>query len=181
MKKVLFIVLPYILIYCENKIKDVNNLTKKFDLPQYISEDATIYHIDSGKVKVVIKTKELIIKKQETFVTREFPKGINAYIYDNNKKIKFRIRSNYANHNSETNIIKLKDSVMAINKNNDSLSTQELTFDNNNDKIYSNSVVKIFKDGQYWKGQEGFESDINFNKYKIKKTFGKVNSSDYDN
>ena len=72
---------------------------------------------------------------------------------------------------SEKKLIHLRNDVRVTNEKDEKLRSEELFWDQAAQKIYTNKVVRITRDGETITG-EGLESNENFTKYRILKPFG---------
>lgn len=94
------------------------------------------------------------------------PKGLKATFYDDSLHVKSFIKSNYGIRYTNKETTELKNNVMVINVYGDTLTTEDLIWDENKNKIYSNDIVTV-KTPKEIIVSKGFESNPTFTKYKF--------------
>jgi LPS export ABC transporter protein LptC len=178
--KLLFITgVSLLFVSCENDIQKINSITNTAELPEIKAEDVEVLYSDSGFVQMKLTAKSI---RQFTNVENpymEFPEGIFVRFYDDSLNIESEIRANYAIYYSEKKLWEARGNVIANNLlTGEKLNTEELFWDENTRTIYSNSFSRIeTQDGTFY-GQDGFESNQRFSKWKLKGSRGTVNFKD---
>ncbi len=108
-------------------------------------------------------------EEEEPFT--EFPEGVEIEKFDANMKIVSRITSNYAQYFEKKKKWIAKNNVIAVNLQGDSLKTEELTWEQDKEKIYSDQFVTVIRQNQIINGI-GFESNQNLSDWEIKEVTG---------
>lgn len=155
---------------CENDLARVNTITAKLDEPVETSRGVEAIVSDSARVKVVLKTPLLrSYKGKEPY--QLMPKGVNIVFYDKDLQVESTLTAKYARHNEDEKRYVVRDSVVVINSKNEKLETEELIWEEETDRIYSDKFVKITTENQIIEG-EGLVTNQKFDPYVIKRPTG---------
>ncbi len=157
-----------------NKPEEIKAITEVQDVPSLIITKLETTINDSGMVKYRFTTPELYQYDKKEKPYTEFPKGLNVIMYDKNKQIEARIKSNYAKYLTQDKLWELKNDVEAVNQKGDVLNTEQLFWDENKQLIYSNLFTKITTKSEILTGI-GFESNQNLSSYTFKQPQGIFN------
>jgi len=164
---------------CSNTMEEVNALTRTEEIPSLHSYNIEVIQTDSGLISFKMFAPELkrFEKEEEPYI--EFPQGITVYGYDYHQNIMSSIKADYAKHFEEKNIWIAERDVVAINKREgNQLNTEYMVWDVGEKKLYSDKFSRITtKDGVFY-GQNGFEADDTFSKWKLLNTKGTINVKD---
>ena len=170
------LVLPliaFIVGACENDIEKVKIISSKDELPVESTINATLIYSDSAELQV-----KLIAPQLDRFLGErpyiELPRGVEIEFYDGDMKVSSRLTANYAISYEEEGIMEAKGNVILVNELGEKLNTEHLIWDEKTGMIYSEEFVKITTADEIIIG-EGFESNQNFTKFKIKKIKGTIN------
>lgn len=182
-RSVLFLVLVCIsgilFVSCnKNDIETINLYKKEKKLPDISVKEAEIVFTDSGKTKVKVKAPELHKYKLENEPYTEFPEGLNVYFYNFRQNVKSTIKANYAIYYEDKNLWEAKDDVRAVNQKGEKLNTEHLYWDQKKEKIYSNKFTRITSGEEVFSGKNGFVSNQDFTKWRLKKSKGTVKIED---
>ena len=169
----------FFLFACENDIERINLLTNPEELPDIQGEDMEILYSDSGMVKTKLIAKSI---KQYSKIERpyfEFPNGIHVFFYNADMEYESEMTADYAIYSNEEKFWVARGNVMAVNYGKgEKLNTEELFWDENTRKIYSNSFSRIEnKDGTFY-GQNGFEANQKLTSWKLKGSRGTLHVKD---
>jgi LPS export ABC transporter protein LptC len=160
------VVLSVATIGCTSEDIKQKVLNDRANLPLETGKNVYITYTDSGlvKVKVFAPLIERYAKdeKQETIMQ----KGITAYFYGKNEKVESYLKSKYAIRYDQKKKMIARNNVILVNNKGDTLSTEELIWDEYNQRISSDKFVKITTKDEIITG-DGFESNTEFTKYKI--------------
>ena len=126
---------------CENDPKEIENWTKRTELRE---EAKTIesYLSQSGVMKAKL-TAPLMYRYQRDTVFTEFPNTLNVEFYDDSVRVESWLTAKYGIYYDNLNKVFLRDSVVVINKEGDTLRTPELWWDQNMQKFYTNKPSRI--------------------------------------
>ena len=131
----------FLLSSCENDPKEIENWTKKTELRE---EAKTIesYLSQSGVMKAKL-TAPLMYRYQRDTVFTEFPNTLHVDFYDDSVRVESRLTAKYGIYYDNLNKVFLRDSVVVINKEGDTLRTPELWWDQNMQKFYTDKPSRI--------------------------------------
>jgi LPS export ABC transporter protein LptC len=144
---------------------------EEYDGPIVEAENVVTYYSDSARV-----TLKLEAEKQLEFDNgdREFPKGVYLEFYDEDGNISSTMRSDYCYYTQATGIYKASgDVVIKGVKKEEQLNTEELFWNQREEKIHTDKFVRIEKDGEIHMG-DGLEANQDFTEYSILKSRGSI-------
>ncbi|GHB52236.1 hypothetical protein GCM10008106_36160 [Mongoliitalea lutea] len=136
--------------------------------PVSIGYDVNLYHSDSAIVRIHLKA-----KKQLEFETGdyEFPEGIDITFFDEEGIVTTTIRADKGYYIRKDHLYRGEGDVQVKNlEKEQSLASEELFWDPNAKKIYTEKFVTVTDKKSIIKGT-GLEADEGFNEYKIYKPF----------
>jgi LPS export ABC transporter protein LptC len=165
------------LFSCNNDINEVNRLNETDTTPGMYARNVTIAESEAGRIKYrltapLLNRYELPGKSAKTI----FPEGFNVVFYDSLQpdKIRTEITAEYGLDDEGQRIMEAKTNVVVINYlKNEKLNTEQLIWDKNLKKVYSNKFVTITTPDKIIYG-EGMESDEKFERWTIKKPKGEM-------
>ena len=166
----------FLALSCENDIQRIQSLTNSEILPDVSGENIEIIYTDSSRLEMFLRASEIKQYSKEEKPYIEFPKGIYVEFYDDSTNIEAILKADYALYYTDDKLWEARGNVFAHNKEkNEKLNSEELFWDENQKLIYSNSFSRIeTEDGTFY-GQDGFESNEKFTKWKLKGSRGTVN------
>lgn len=147
-----------LLLSCERKSDTIKSF-EILSLPAVTRINfETILTTDSGKVQLTMSAPLLETFKNTDDPYSEFKSGLSILFYEGNEEPIASATSKYARHSDKKNLWELKDSVVLINEANEKLETEQLFWDEDKDRIYTDRFVKITREDQTIMGTR-FESD----------------------
>ena len=162
-------------LFCFSCNRDAKMRIKSFEerslIPGLEVENLVTVVSDSGRAKYRITTADWKVYDKADSPYWEFPKGIFLESFDKELVVQASIKSKYAMYEENTKVWSLKDSVEAVNLSGKKFESEELYWDQNAEKIYSNKFITITEKDRIIKGV-GFESDQSMEHYIIKKPQG---------
>ena len=166
-----------LLFSCENDIKKVKELTNVEQLPVIHATDVETIYSDSAVVRLKITGPELKefeeTEEREAFI--EFPKGMKAVFYNKSGRIESSLEADYAVFWKKIKQFEARTNVVVKNfTEKQELYTEQLFWDQEEEKIWSDKFVKIITEKGPTYGEEGFESDHNFTRFRILKSRGQM-------
>ena len=175
-KMSLFLFLALAFVACENDLSKVKaiELQEKEDVE--ITKEAKIIYSDSAHVKAVLTTPILYNHKSNN-PYYEMPKGIKVVFYDANLVQTSTVTSDYAIRRENQKTVELKKNVVATNAEGKTFKSEELIWDENLNRFYSNQLVTINTGTNLITGP-GFWSNEDFTYYEIKQGSGTFNFKD---
>lgn len=126
---------------CENDPKEIENWTKKTELREE-AKTVESYLSQSGVMKAKLIA-PLMYRYQRDTVFTEFPNSLHVDFYDDSVRVESWLTAKYGIYYDNQNKVFLRDSVVVINKEGDTLRTPELWWDQNLQKFYTNKPSRI--------------------------------------
>jgi LPS export ABC transporter protein LptC len=166
----------FTLLSCENDVEKINFLTGKKLVPLESTRNITLIFSDSGHVTARLISP--LVERYEgdsSFV--EFKEGLKLEFFNNQKQVESRLTAKYAIKYNRSGIMEAKNKVEVLNQKGEVLNCEHLVWNQSTHQIYSNTFVKIKTVDEIIFG-DGFESNEDFSKYKIKKIRGTINLKD---
>jgi LPS export ABC transporter protein LptC len=138
-----------------------------------------VSYTDSGDLRAKLFTP--LVEHYRTFPKDpylEMRKGLRIFFYGADKsKPESMLKANYGIKYEKSRRVVIKNDVMVVNINHDTLNTEQLIWDENTRKISSNQFVRIKKPKEIIYGH-GFESNEDFTNYRIFKIKGMFKRED---
>ncbi|MGC4037883.1 MAG: LPS export ABC transporter periplasmic protein LptC [Chitinophagaceae bacterium] len=168
------------LVGCENSQKQLDAITKNKVL---VEEAKNIQALLSqqGFVKAKLTSPLMLRYEHDTSGNNpysEFPKTLHVDFYDSTAKIQSWLDSKYGKYFESENKVYLRDSVIAINTLGDTLKTQELWWDQQKEKFYTDKWAEMHTKSQQIHGGTGLEASQDFKDVTFKEVVGTVKTSD---
>ena len=165
--------LVLIFVSCSNDPKLVQEFVFSEVLPIEKIEGAEMLHTENGKlkVKIVATTIERFNNQQPQLV---FSNHLVVYFYNDSALVQSTLQAEYAEINDEKKLMIAKENVILTNIAGKKLESEELIWDEKNNKIYTDKKVKITTVKEVIEG-EGFVSNPDFTEYSISKIHGTFN------
>lgn len=173
------LLLLVVAVSCENKIEVINMLTKEVEIPTLTVENSEMIISDSGLLKVKISAPEIqrYSSAEKPYVS--FPKGIKAQFFNKFEQLESQITANEATYFEKDRLWEAHGNVVCTNVlKGEQLNSEELYWDEGLGKIYSKKFTRITSADGIFSGNAGFESDQNFNRWKLIGSSGIVNVKD---
>lgn len=152
---------------CNKSIDTVKDF-EILSLPSQTGIDVHTVLTDSGLVNLVLSTPIIETYSNANPPYSEFTKGIRVDFYDGKKEPIAYVTSNYAKYFENKKLWELSDSVVVMNESGSKLETEQLFWDQERDRIYSERMVKVTGEDKIHIGT-GFESDSRLTTIRIKK------------
>ncbi len=156
---------------CENDLKKVEQISaKKLVVPVDKSTGVEIIYSDSAKVRAKLITPELLnFKTEKPYI--EMKKGLTIIFYDENQQETSRLKADYAIRYERENSVELKRNVVASNIKGETFKSDELFWDENKRRFYSNKLVSITSKDNVLYGTS-FWANEDFSYYEIVQSTG---------
>lgn len=169
----LFFLLSIFFYSCSNDPELVKEFIVTENLPIEQIEDAEMRHTENGilKVKIIAKTIKRFKDLQHQLV---FSNGFEVVFYNDSGSIKSVLKAVNAKVDEINNIMMASESVILTSSEGKKLETEELIWDENKNKIYTDKKVIITTGKEVIEGK-GFESNPDFSEYSISKIHGIFN------
>jgi LPS export ABC transporter protein LptC len=140
-------------------------------IPTLHATDITTVISDSGITRYRISAPQWDIYDKVPDPYWEFPYGIHLERFDMNLQVDANIHSKYARFFVNKKLWELKNDVKATNLKGELFETEQLFWDQNSQKIYSDSLIKVTQATQIINAI-GFESDQSMNYYVFRNVKG---------
>jgi LPS export ABC transporter protein LptC len=140
-------------------------------IPTLHATDITTVISDSGITRYRISAPQWDIYDKVPEPYWEFPYGIHLERFDMNVHVDANIHSKYARFFVNKKLWELKNDVKATNLKGELFETEQLFWDQNSQKIYSDSLIKVTQATQIINAI-GFESDQSMNYYVFRNVKG---------
>ncbi len=177
-KSIFFIVLIafFVLISsCESNFKDIQKINSTEFMPTTEATDFNTKYTDSGKIKSILISPQMLDYSSVVYPFSEFPRGIDLTMFDKNGKKTF-IKAKYAVRYKSTQIIDLQGDVVITNEVGQKMTTQQLYFNQKNEWFYTEKqFVYTSPDGLLTGTGVDFSKD--FKVMNTQKLSGQLNNS----
>lgn len=163
---------------CENDPADIEALARKFRTDIETAKGVEILYSDSAQLKVRIEGETMLTYLDKVNPKQEFVDGMFVEFFGPSGEITSTLSSKYALRMEQKREMIVRDSVIwQSEEQQKKLETEELIWDEKNQKIYTNKFVVITSPDEIIYGH-GFEADQNFENVKIKAIDGRVKVDD---
>lgn len=156
---------------CENSEKELQSLSAK-RIAVEEAKQVESYLSQGGKMKARL-TAPIMNRYQTDSPYIEFPKKLHVDFYNDSLQIESQLNANYGRYKEVEQKVFLRDSVVVFNVKKDTLRSQELWWDQNAQKFYTDKAVQIHQPDKIIYGN-GLEADQSFNWWVIKQVTGEV-------
>ena len=161
---------------CTNDIKDIPTIGKKQISIEEGKQIESYYSVDA-KVKAKL-TAPYLLRHITDSVYVEFPKTLHVDFYNDTMKIESKLDALYGKYREFEHKVFLRDSVVVQNVlKGDTLHCDELWWDQNTQKFYTDKKVRINTKDKIIFGT-GLEAAQNFSWYVINRVTGTIMTSD---
>ena len=163
----------FLLLSCSNDPEDVKVFFAQDNLLIEKIDEAEMLHTENGflKVKIIATNIERFKDSQPQLV---FSNGIKVIFYNDTGLASSVLTAFNAYVDENNKIMTATDSVVLTSYEGKKLETEELIWDENKNKIYTDKKVLITTKKELIEGK-GFESNPDFSKYSISKIQGTFN------
>ena len=166
----LFLFFLVVLVSCTNDPKLVQEFVSDKQQPIEQIKGAELLHTENGKVKVRVVASR-IERFQDIEPSLIFSDHLEVYFYNDSTQLQSILMADYASVDEGKKIMLAQNNVILISSDDKKLETDELIWDENKNKIYTDKKVKIITGKEVIYG-EGFTSTPDFKKYSITKING---------
>ncbi len=132
----------FFMVGCENDLNEVKQLgIKKPSIEE--GKDIVSFLSVSGVMKAKLMAPLLLRYQGDSALKSEFPKSLYVEFYNDSAKVETRLRAKYGRYLEQDKKIFLRDSVVIIRVNGDTLFTSELYWDQTLGSIFTDKFVEI--------------------------------------
>ncbi|MDD3320691.1 MAG: LPS export ABC transporter periplasmic protein LptC [Paludibacter sp.] len=166
------VVVLFLTVTCSNDKPDtIAAVVDRSTLPKLHATEITTVISDSGITRFRISAPVWDIYDKANKPYWEFPKGIHFEKFDVNLVVDANIHARYAKFNENEQIWELRGKVRSTNLQGELFETEQLFWNQREEKFYSDSLIKITQKSHIITGI-GFESNQTMTKYLIKQPQG---------
>ncbi|WP_394759476.1 LPS export ABC transporter periplasmic protein LptC [Flavobacterium sp.] len=145
-KVMLLMVTALFFISCESNINEIRKSNVVEFNPVGEAKDFNLKYTDSGKIKAILISPQMLDYSHLEFPFTEFPKGIDVTIYDEQGNKSF-VTSNYAISYTNSNLIDLSGKVKVTTHDGKMLETEQLYYDQKNEWFFTQKTYKFTDKG----------------------------------
>jgi LPS export ABC transporter protein LptC len=161
---------------CKNDIETINALNNEIKLPDQSAFNIEITYTDSGRIQGKIYAPEVNKYDRGEEPYAEFPKGMKVILYDSLERPYAYIKANYAIYYEKKDLWEARNQVVAENQlNHNKLETEQMFWDRQEGKIYSEKFTRLTNSDGISYGEGGFESRQDMSKWRLKGSSGTLN------
>lgn len=161
---------------CGNDMKDIGRFEHD-NPPDQEVKGAHVWRTESGKPQLELDAPTIVQYRQPDTRTL-YPDGVELRFYDEGRHVTTLIRANQATSYDDKNILTATDSVVVIDyKNGDTVYLKDITWESDEDIIYSHNPVKAVNGHRVTYG-DGFVSDGNMTNLRITRQRGTIEFQD---
>lgn len=174
------ILLPFVCLFafsCENDINEVNALFSKKETQVETATGVEMLYSDSAILELRIVTPKMLRHFKEKDPFQEFPEGLTIDFFDDKgKEVTARMTARYAERFENSNKFIVQDSVVWRSQKGEQLETEELIWEEQEDRVHTNKFVVVRREGEIIYGH-GFDSNKDFTRWKIRAIEGRIKSN----
>lgn len=152
---------------------EIHRLFSEEDTKKEVGTQVEILYSDSAILKVKVKAPTLERYTSRTDPREEFPNGLRVDFFDERGKPNGKLTSKNGTRYEKKGLMIVRDSVVWESENNERLETEELTWDDKLQKVYTNKYVIIRRPGEIIHGY-GFEANQDFTNSRIRAVQGRI-------
>ena len=160
-------------VACENDFAEVNRFIEKNEVAVETAKGIEMLYSDSAIVRVRVKSPTLLRHLDKRNPHQEFPDGIEVEFLGERGGVSSRMTAKNAIRYEKENKVTIRDSVVWIGHKNERLETEELIWEEEEDRVFTNKFVTIIREEEIIYGY-GFESNQEFTHYKINAIEGRI-------
>jgi len=160
------ILIMSVLFSCGNEMSTIKILTQSDTLPGESAKNIEVRYSDSGKLKAILKSPELLkYTGEDPYML--FPKGIHVFFYDSLENMITEIKSDYAISREKENLMEVRKNVVILDhENQKELHTEVLFWDQKKREIFNNVFVTIKENGRIMHG-DSMRADENLEHFEL--------------
>lgn len=166
------VVMLFFIVACSNdKIDKIDAVVDRSAMPRLRATEITTVVSDSGITRYRISAPRWDVYDKVSQPYWEFPEGIHCEKFDLNLHVDANIHSRYARFNENEQLWELRGQVRATNLQGELFETEQLFWNQREERFYSDSLIKITQETRIITGI-GFESNQSMTRYVIRNPQG---------
>jgi len=151
---------------CKNDKSEIDKLLGKISFTEDKAEGVVIIFSENAKVKGRLFATEFIINEQAKPPYMDARKGLRIESYDDSIQLQSTLTAKYARYYPQKGNILIRDSIVVVNRKGERLATEELVWNDELKKFYTEKPVRIKTPTQVIYG-DGLEANQDFTWYQI--------------
>ena len=155
----------------KQRVETVEAVSDRAAMPALSADTVTTLISDSGVVRYRITTAKWEIYDKASPAYWEFPEGVYLQKFSPDLSADAFLEADYAHYNQTDKIWWLRGHVKALNLEGEQFETEELYWNENTEKVYSDSLIRITREKSIITGI-GFDSNQEMTRYTIRKPQG---------
>lgn len=160
----LFLALAVAGLSCNDSSKEWEEI-KPYEGPMLEMDSVETLFSDSAVVRVrLVAGKRLDYKNGDS----EYPDGVYIEFFGPDGRLRSTLRSNQGFYHGQDNLYQVDGNVEVINEQTEKLNTEQLFWNPEEEKVYTDKFVRIESDDQLLMG-EGLQANQDFSSYEIMK------------
>lgn len=175
----LALVLSCALAGCETAQKREHQVFTSDDTAVEVGREVEILYSDSAIVRVRVTAPVLHNHTERENPRQEFVEGLKVEFFGPTQRVRSTLTAKQASRFNEKGLIVARDSVVLTTDQQERLETEELTWDERKELVYTEKFVKITKPGEVIYGF-GLEANQDFTYWKIKVPKGRIKAGQLD-
>lgn len=158
---------------CKNDMEEVERIVSAEELMVETMRDVEVLYSDSAVVRVRISGPVLKRRMERQDAVEEFTEGVEVEFFDPQGRKQSLLTANYGIRQERDRSVTVRGNVVWRSETGDMLETEELTWDQDRELIYSNEFVTITRPEEVIYGY-GFETDQDFSRWRIRSPEGRI-------
>lgn len=167
----------FLFFSCENNLAEVEALTSKLNTEVETAKEVEILYSDSAQVRVKIAGPTMLYYLDKKEPRQEFIDGVRVDFFDADGATTSKLTAKYAIRFENKNEVIVRDSVVWQSVENEKIETEELIWQENKERIYTDRFVVITRPDEIVYGH-GFEANQDFSYSRINAIQGRIKVDD---
>ncbi len=170
---VLFVSIAGLVACDEQAVEPTEMSAEELDVEMETTTDVELIYSDSAIVNVIVKADKMLTSTKRGDKKQVFPNGVDVDFFNARGRVQSELTCKKATRFEKDKRILMQDSVVWKSGKGEILDTEELVWDERNQKVFSKRLVKITTAQDVIHGY-GFEADQGFTKWKITRPQGEM-------
>lgn len=157
---------------CKNDPKEIDALTSRRRLDEDRAVNVTMIYSEKGKVKARLKAAEFVRREAAKPPYTDFNNGIQVEFYNDSLQLTSTLTARYARYYEQQGNVLVRDNIVIVNSKGEKLKTEELVWNQQSEKFYTEKEVTLILPTQTLWGT-GMQANQDFTWYRITKPKGR--------
>ena len=151
---------------CKHQPGEIDTIGKRTNLQEDVAEEVVFIYSENAKVRQRLYTKEFVRNEVAKPPFIDMRKGLKIETFNDSGRVESTLTARYARYYEKQGNVLIRDSIVIVNKKGDTLSTEELVWNQNLKKFFTETPVRIKTPTQVILGN-GLEANEDFSWYEI--------------